>query len=203
MLKLFIITVSLFSTIPTFAMRAIKPRLMQRGYATMTKENLTQLMKYKGSPEQFASELDTMKKDKEDLDKLQTTLNSNVKNLEWRLKFYDPNYKGRDIIFVGILAMACAPLYVSLDTDMLLSIQPDLASLPMLDLVINNTLSGSLFTWMGHTSFSAAVLLLLSKNKFITQERKNFNDTNNELEKNKKNLAKVQSLLLQELKNKE
>lgn len=74
MLKLFILTLTLFSTVPTVAMRILATRFQQRGYATMTSEDFTKLLRYENgyplSPKVFISELAAMKKDDKDLDKL-------------------------------------------------------------------------------------------------------------------------------------
>ena len=56
MIKLCILTLSLFVTVPTFAMRVITSRLTQRGYATMTKENLNKLLDPQLSPKKFSAD---------------------------------------------------------------------------------------------------------------------------------------------------
>jgi len=109
MLKLFILTLTLFSTVPMFAMRAITSRLQQRGYATMTKENFTRLVDhqkngYPLSPKAFASELVTMKKDNEDLENIWINLSLKVKNLNdiREYNILDPILDGLPLCFILI-----------------------------------------------------------------------------------------------------
>jgi len=91
MLRLLILTLTLFSTLPTIAMRAkniiqLPKCVKHRSYATMTKGDFAKLWSgkkgYPLSPEEFASTLATMKKDKDDFDKVWTSLYWDVEYLE-------------------------------------------------------------------------------------------------------------------------
>jgi hypothetical protein len=83
---------------------------MQRRYATMTKEDFTKLLDQNRSPEQFASDLAMIKADKEDLTKLQTNLNEQIKDLRQTIDNPSIGSSIRYALFVIGVAMCCPSL---------------------------------------------------------------------------------------------
>jgi hypothetical protein len=102
-----IITLCLFSTVPTFAMRGrLMPlRLMHRGYATMAQEDFNKLLDSQMPSTTFVSDLAALKKDTDDLHTLRKELSHMIIKIE-----REPSYE-RD--FFLLVALGTAVNFIS------------------------------------------------------------------------------------------